>query len=339
MNSTYMPLYALDEEAKIWVIRDMQTNQILVRKEIDPEVEEIYKRLMGVKCKNVVLVKDVVRERDRCFSIEEYISGTTLSYAMNGLSIQQITDYTKDILNGLSAAHGKDIVHRDVTPNNIVVDTWGSCHLIDFGISRINKPDRSEDTTILGTPGYAAPEQFGFHQTDMRADLYGVGIILNKMLSQCDFHNATRKEKNEIKRLNRIAQKAVSMDPKDRYKSAKEMLLVVEGKAADDISIVPGFRSGNALKGVIAVVYYTMAAFLTYIISFFKMTNIFMSIRLLVFGILLFFAVPLVLLNIFRWDEKLWFFPKLSKELRVIARFIVALLIALISIYVFVPTA
>ncbi|MBT9779391.1 protein kinase [Clostridium sp. MCC353] len=75
------------------------------------------------------------------------------------------------------------IIHWDLKPINILIDKNGLVKATDFGIARIYKKEKFCDTEILGTAGYAAPEQFGFFQTDEKADVYCIGVILNKMLT------------------------------------------------------------------------------------------------------------------------------------------------------------
>ena len=75
------------------------------------------------------------------------------------------------------------IIFRDLKPQNIMVDRTGQIKLIDFGIARSFQPGKAKDTTLLGTPGYAAPEQHGQSQTDVRSDIYTLGVTLHQLLT------------------------------------------------------------------------------------------------------------------------------------------------------------
>ena len=85
------------------------------------------------------------------------------------------------ICKALGILHNSGIVHRDIKPENILVRGTEAV-LIDFDAARLVKPEHRTDTQIMGTTGYAAPEQFGFSQTDARADIYSLGIVFNEML-------------------------------------------------------------------------------------------------------------------------------------------------------------
>ena len=75
------------------------------------------------------------------------------------------------------------IIFRDLKPQNIMVDRTSQVKLIDFGIARQLSAGQSQNTTLLGTPGYAAPEQHGQSQTDVRSDIYALGVTLHQLLT------------------------------------------------------------------------------------------------------------------------------------------------------------
>lgn len=99
------------------------------------------------------------------------------------------------------------IIHRDIKPENMLLDESGHLYLIDFGIARIYRPGKANDTQLLGTVGYAAPEQFGYAQSDFRSDIYSIGVTCRDLNRVC--------KKNRL--LQRIEQKCMKMDPEERY--------------------------------------------------------------------------------------------------------------------------
>lgn len=131
----------------------------------------------------------------------------------------------------LTYLHGKGIVYRDMKPANIMLSPDGNIKLIDFGIAREYKENASEDTTALGTEGYAAPEQYeGKGQTDARTDVFGMGITLFQLLTgvnpssyQENIFSIRLQNPNLSSGLDKIILKCTNKDPKKRYQSTEEL--------------------------------------------------------------------------------------------------------------------
>ena len=106
------------------------------------------------------------------------------------------------------------VIHRDIKPQNIILSDDGLATLIDFGISRYYDKNARSDTVCFGTQEFAPPEQYGFSQTDCRADIFSLGVLLGWMLTgrTSDFVIPDR-------RLARIVKKCTAFSPKDRYSS------------------------------------------------------------------------------------------------------------------------
>ena len=153
----------------------------------------------------------------------EYVGGEALKEYLRraGGSVPEDRAETivRDVLKGLSALHGVGIVHRDINPNNIVILPSGGAIVIDYGIVRSFENEKSTDTVILGTPGYAAPEQFGFTQSDSRTDLYAVGVLLNVLLT-----GSLPNERLTEGRFREVVRKCTALDPENRYPSADALL-------------------------------------------------------------------------------------------------------------------
>ena len=114
--------------------------------------------------------------------------------------------------------HALDAVHRDVKPENVILRE-DEAVLIDFDASRVVKARQRTDTVVLGTTGYAAPEQYGISQTDGRADIYSLGVMLNIMLTG-------KHPSRELApgRLGRIVQRCTQINPQKRYKSVLDLM-------------------------------------------------------------------------------------------------------------------
>ena len=130
-------------------------------------------------------VRDMYELPDLLVVVSDYVAGETLTEYMRIQGRPPAGTAVVIALNMCDAAgalHKKGVVHRDITPNNVVLASDGA-HLVDLGIARVHTEEESYDTTALGTWGFAAPEQFGFAQTDMRSDVYSIGCLLGYMLT------------------------------------------------------------------------------------------------------------------------------------------------------------
>ena len=142
---------------------------------------------------NVVSVIDAGEDGGYPYIVFEYVEGETLKQRISrvgALDIQEAIAYTIEIARGLSIAHGRNIVHRDIKPQNVLIDDEGRAKLTDFGISRQLEQDGMTATgRVLGTTDYVAPEQAMGHGADPRSDVYSLGVVLYEMLvGQVPFH-------------------------------------------------------------------------------------------------------------------------------------------------------
>lgn len=156
-------------------------------------------------------------------NVREYIEGVSLDvYAVeNDLSREQITEICMKLCDILSGLHhrAEPVIHRDIKPQNVIItsDDDGALRnvtLIDFDIARKYNSESDTDTRFFGTQAYAAPEQYGFSQTDARADIYSFGVLLRCLLT-----GSTRKNDNVTvyKPLAAIIDKCTAFSPDDRY--------------------------------------------------------------------------------------------------------------------------
>lgn len=127
-------------------------------------------------------------DSENWYLILEYIEGHTLEEYVpqtpNGyLSENEAVEIGQQLASLLQKIHERNIIFRDVKPANIMLTPHGKLYLIDFGIARFFTPGQKKDTTPLGSPGYASPEQYGQAQTDARADVYGLGATLQTLLT------------------------------------------------------------------------------------------------------------------------------------------------------------
>ena len=169
--------------ANTYLVKNGET--FFVRKKASLHLYALCQSLIGITCPNLPQIYEVYSYPDFAVVIREYVKGEPLSLILEREKTLPLTEakrIVKGVCNALFLLHRKNIVHRDVNPNNIIVSD-SSVTLIDFDISRSVKKDSPRDTFILGTAGYAAPEQFGFSQSDKRADIYALGVLANVMLT------------------------------------------------------------------------------------------------------------------------------------------------------------
>ena len=176
---------------------------------------EVYRKLLSVSSPHLPKIMEAAEHDGMTAVLEEYIQGDSLAYLLEGalFSPAEARKITRQLCNALWVLHKLGAVHRDIKPENVII-RGSEAILIDFDASRIFKSDTNQDTQILGTTGYAAPEQYGIAQTDERADIYSLGVLLNIMLTG-------KHPSKELAsgRLGRIVQKCTMVNPEKRYKS------------------------------------------------------------------------------------------------------------------------
>jgi serine/threonine protein kinase len=207
----------------MYVLRDKATGALCFCKIIKRQCE-VYKKLKAVKCKLLPEIYYLAYDENETLVIEEYIMGETFRQILNkeeSISEGQCIDILLQLCDALRVLHKNGIIHRDIKPENVMMDIDGNCRLIDFDAARLSRRvgDMSKDTVLLGTKGYAPPEQYGYTQTDSRADIYALGVMINELLGL-----GNRKYKGKLRP---ILKKCLNFDPKNRYKSVLSLKLAV----------------------------------------------------------------------------------------------------------------
>ncbi|MCI6957096.1 MAG: serine/threonine-protein kinase [Candidatus Faecousia sp.] len=176
---------------------------------------EVYRKLLGISCPNLPQIMEAAESGGMVAVVEEYIQGDSLAELLEGavFTPAEARKITLQLCSALWVLHGMGAVHRDIKPENVII-RGSEAVLIDFDASRIFKGGSSADTQILGTTGYAAPEQYGISQTDQRADIYSLGVLLNIMLTG-------KHPSKELAggKLGHIVQKCTMVNPKKRYQN------------------------------------------------------------------------------------------------------------------------
>ncbi|HEV7400671.1 MAG TPA: protein kinase [Solirubrobacterales bacterium] len=195
---------------------------------------------------NVVSVIDAGEDGGHPYIVFEYVEGETLKQRINrngALDPQEAIAYAIEIARGLAVAHARNMVHRDIKPQNILIDAEGRAKLTDFGISRQLEQDGMTATgRVLGTTDYVAPEQAMGRKVDPRTDIYSLGVVLYEMLiGQVPFAAdsqvgvAMKHVNEELPDVQRrrpdvsaavalVVERATAKDPGERYQTVNEMI-------------------------------------------------------------------------------------------------------------------
>lgn len=182
---------------------------------------EVYRKLLTLKHKNMPEILEVAEFEDKVIALEEYIDGVTLLDLINENPYKenQVKKLVRELCDILSFLHSFNIIHRDIKPENIMIESdTQTLKLIDFDSARVYKKFYTKDTEYLGTVGYAAPEQYGDTQSDMRTDIYAVGVLMNEMLTGKRSMIPTYKGK-----LSETIEKCIQISPDKRFQTAEEL--------------------------------------------------------------------------------------------------------------------
>lgn len=210
------------ERGKVMLLRHKQSKTPYVFRHYRGN-GDVYKKLLGISCPNLPHIMETAEKDGMVAVLEEYIQGDSLSYLLEG-TLFTPAEAKKIILQLCSALwvlHRLGAVHRDIKPENVII-RGSETILIDFDAARIFKDKSSTDTLVLGTTGYAAPEQYGISQTDERADIYSVGVLLNIMLTG---KHPSKELANG--KLGYVVQKCTMINPKKRYKNVLHLMEVL----------------------------------------------------------------------------------------------------------------
>lgn len=309
----------------------MKDGSIYILKKVFSQDIPIYKKLQKIDNENVAKIVEINLIDNDFYILEEYVQGLTLyEYIEKYGVLDDITvkNIALDICNGLESIHNLSIVHRDINPNNIIIDKNKKAVIIDFDISRCEKQGKTFDTQILGTQGYAAPEQYGFSQTTPKADIYAVGVLINYMKTAC-----IPNVKMTQGVFGKIVKKCTQIDENNRYADVKSLSSSISGRVSvlQFVKKIPGFRAGIWWHSLIAALYYIAVIFMIYI-CFDIGNNTKESIFYFLFFLFCFvFPVP-VLTNQGNWLNKLKFSKNQTRPYQWAIQIILSVILCIIGV-------
>jgi serine/threonine protein kinase/Tfp pilus assembly protein PilF len=264
---------------RVYRVEDTKIREEIALKLIKPEIaadkntierfRSELKIARKIRHKNVCGMYDLGEEKGAHYITMEYVPGEDLRSFMKRskqLSILTGVSLAKQICEGLAEAHRLGVVHRDLKPQNIMIDREGNAHIMDFGIARMMRTaELTEAGAIIGTPHYMSPEQVDGEVTDQRADLYSLGVMIYEMVTGCipfegdSAMTVALKHKTEIpadprdqnaqvpESLSRLILKCMEKDKNKRYQNAEEVfssLVDIGEEIKEEKKITPERKPG-----------------------------------------------------------------------------------------------
>ena len=207
------------ERSTVSLIRHRASGQPFILRSYTGNAE-VYRKLLGYECPNLPKTLEVASDGDKNLVLEEYIQGDNMGILLQDalFTPEETKTIVKQLCRALWVFHSMGAVLRDVKPENIVL-RGSDAVLIDFDAARFYKAGHETDTQVLGTAGFAAPEQYGLSQSDASSDIYALGILINIMLT--GEHPSTRLADG---RWGRIVTRCTQVTPSRRYKNVLRLL-------------------------------------------------------------------------------------------------------------------
>ena len=252
------------EDSSIFLVKETATGILCVLKwgrnrqtEFLRNEMEIMKKMADRKLSGIPKAYRIFEENGEVYLVREYIEGMSLAQMVlqkGGISEAEICRISRKICQTAEQFQNPDepMIHRDIKPENIVVTPGGEVVFIDFGTMRSYKKDGSRDTFVVGTRGTAAPEQYGYTQTDQRTDVYAIGQTMLYMVSE-SYEMNQLSECAVSRRMKKIIEKACSFEPDKRYGDAAQLRRAVEKCQANNRKKV--YKKAGAVFGLIAAGY------------------------------------------------------------------------------------
>jgi len=225
LYSEEKPIY---NRNNIILVRNMTDNELYVKKILSTYDASVYGFLMEHPIKYMPKICEVYESNNNLIVIEEFIEGRTLADIIDDgpLDLAQAVGIVRRICMIAKNLHDLDnpIIHRDIKPSNIIIKNDGEAYLLDINVAKWYKADEIEDTMLLGTRYFAAPEQlgYGFSASSYKADIYAMGMLLNVMVT-----GKMPKEEKAPEPIWSVVEKCIKLEPENRY-TDQELLDVLD---------------------------------------------------------------------------------------------------------------
>ncbi len=268
--SYYKKVAMVSERHGVSLVQHVENNRFYVMKELKTHDLAVYRYLADHPAPGIPRIYDLILLGDTLYVVEEYISGNALQEVLRKkrtLSLEESRDLILQIASILAPLHRltPPIVHRDIKPSNLILTEKGRLYLIDFDAAKESHPEKEADTVLMGTAGYAAPEQYGFSVSGPPADVYAMGVLLHVMLTgRLPGQQRQPGEMAITGKLEHVIKKCIRMDAGARYANAGEVIKALGGKEEGSTGpktgrwtwLPPGLASKNPWKISLAVLWY-----------------------------------------------------------------------------------
>lgn len=263
--SYYNTIATINSAHKVYLVQHQESQKIYIKKILDVYNLHIYEYLQSHRITGIPKLYNVYEENEQLIIIEEFISGTSLLEIINtqALSIDLIIRFMCELCDILGRLHSLNppIIHRDIKPSNIIITPYNHVVLIDFNAAKYLTNKNNSDTILLGTKGYAAPEQYGFGSSTPQTDIYALGILLNELSSALPASTNL---------FDSIINKCTQINPSDRIENVHKLKTEIEKLKEHHITkpqftkpatwrdfVPPGFRTKTPWKILTASVIYS----------------------------------------------------------------------------------
>ena len=221
LEESYDVLLTLKETSRgsVRLVRHRATGRLFILRRFQGN-GEVYRRLTGYACKELPQVYETAEQDGQVLVLEEYVEGDTIDFLLREalFTPRETRKIVRQLCRALWVLHSMAAVHRDIKPDNVIL-RGDQAVLIDFDAARLHKPESGADTQILGTTGFAAPEQYGLSQSDTRTDIYSLGILINVMLT-----GEHPSQKLAGGHMGRVVARCTQVNPEQRYKSVIQLM-------------------------------------------------------------------------------------------------------------------
>ncbi|MDO4975998.1 MAG: protein kinase [Eubacteriales bacterium] len=285
--SYYEKIGTLNEEHDISIVQHRSSKKLFLKKQISIYNKSVYEYLRDHPVSFMPKIYDLCEENGKLTIIEEYISGETMEEILekNGpLPLNTALSYFFPLCKIVSNLHENEIpiIHRDIKPSNIIITPSDVLYLLDLDAAKFVSREKTEDTVLLGTRGFAAPEQYGIgdSSSDEHTDIFALGITLKFLLFGYDKKDLSNHP------LEPVIKKSTKLEANLRYHSVNEMINDIQeiinqkpaekkvtSKLAKNDFYPPGFRKGNVIHAIIAIPIYLLMTYYSMVLEIKNVTH------------------------------------------------------------------